>query len=166
LSEPESPEDADDDPDADVASSADDAPAVELTAEPTAEPAAEPDDQAESASAPDDEPEPEPEPAAPGPAADPGGASEESPFSVEGMLEALRQAKVGELLLSTISTLASVAYGKLELRDVAEAKTAIDAIGALVPLLAGQIDDGIRRDVDQALTNLRLAYADAVSNAQ
>jgi hypothetical protein len=163
LSEPESPEESDDDPDAEVASGADDTPAVE----PTDGPAAEPDEQAESSGpASGDEPGPGPEPAASGPSADPGGASAESPFSVEGMLEALRQAKVGELLLSTISTLASVAYGKLELGDVAEAKTAIDAIGALVPLLAGQIDDGIRRDVDQALTNLRLAYADAVSNAQ
>ncbi len=52
-------------------------------------------------------------------------------------MEALRQAKVGELLLSTVSTLASVAYGKLESSDLAEAKAAIDAIGALLPLLAG-----------------------------
>jgi hypothetical protein len=160
LSEPETPEEADDDPDADVASGAGETPDDPSAAEAAEQP--EQPEQPEPASA----DVPEPEPAAPDPGADPDDASAESPFSVEGMLEALRQAKVGELLLSTISTLASVAYGKLELGDVAEAKTAIDAIGALVPLLAGQIDDDIRRDVDQALTNLRLAYADAVSNAQ
>lgn len=94
------------------------------------------------------------------------GAVSEEAFSVEAMMQALRQAKVAELLISTISTLASVAYGKLEVPDLPEAKVAIDAIGALSPLLAGQVDDGIHRDVEQALANLRLAYADAVSKAQ
>ena len=86
--------------------------------------------------------------------------------SLEEMMESIRQAKVGQLLLSTVSTLASVAYGKLEVKDLPEAKVAIDAIGALLPLLEGQIEDGMRRDFDQALTNLRLAYADAVASAQ
>ncbi len=81
-------------------------------------------------------------------------------------MEALNKVKVSELLLSTVSTLASVAYGKLEGPDLPEAKAAIDAIGALLPLLAGQIDDGMLRDFQQALTNLRLAYADAVSSGQ
>jgi hypothetical protein len=86
--------------------------------------------------------------------------------SLEQMMESIRQAKVGQLLVSTISTFASVAYGKLELEDLPEAKAAIDAIGALVPLLEGQVDDGIRRDFGQALTNLKLAYADAVASAE
>jgi hypothetical protein len=86
--------------------------------------------------------------------------------SVTDLMDALRQVKVGELLLSTVSTLASVAYGKLESRDFAEAKTAIEAIRALLPVLEGQVEDGIRRDFEQALTNLQLAYADAVASAQ
>jgi hypothetical protein len=86
--------------------------------------------------------------------------------SLEQMMESIRQAKIGELLLSTVSTLASVAYGKLEIRDLPEAKVAIDAIGALLPLLEGQVDEGIRRDFEQALTNIRLAYADAVASAE
>ena len=53
------------------------------------------------------------------------------------MLETIRQAKVAPLVLSTVSTLASVAYGKLEPKDLPEAKAAIDAIDALLPLLAG-----------------------------
>jgi hypothetical protein len=81
-------------------------------------------------------------------------------------MDAIRQAKVSELLLSTVSTLASVAYGKLEVPELSEAKAAIDAIGAILPLLAGQVDSAILRDFDQALTNLRLAYADAVATAQ
>ena len=87
-------------------------------------------------------------------------------FSVEGLMDALRQAKVSELLLSTVSTLATVAYGKLEARDLGEAKAAIDAIGTILPLLSGELDPGLVREVDQALANLRLAYADAVSEAQ
>lgn len=86
--------------------------------------------------------------------------------SFEGIMDALRQAKVAELLLSTASTLASVAYGKLEAGDLSEAKAAIDAIGAILPQLAGQIDAGILRDFEQALANLRLAYVNAVAAGQ
>ena len=87
-------------------------------------------------------------------------------FGVEGLLSALQQARVAELLVSTVSTLASVAYGKLEGADLPESRLAIDAIGALVPLLSGQLEAGIVRDLEQALANLRLAYADAVAAAQ
>jgi hypothetical protein len=86
--------------------------------------------------------------------------------SMDDLMAALNQIKVGELLLSTVSTLASIAYGRLESRDLSEAKTAIDAIRALLPVLEGQVDDGIRRDFEQALTNLQLAYADAVASAE
>ena len=86
--------------------------------------------------------------------------------SMDDLMDALRQIKVGELLLSTVSTLASVAYGRLESRDLAEAKAAIDAIRALLPVLEGQVEDGMRRDFEQALTNLQLAYADAVASAE
>jgi len=95
------------------------------------------------------------------------GASPESidevQATLESMLGAIREAKVGELILSTVSTLASVAYGKLESRELGDARLAIDAVGALLPLLSGEIDDAIRRDFDQALTNLRIAYANAVA---
>ncbi len=117
-------------------------------------------------------PEPTDEPGAPvdaasGPVGE--GAVEpedELSSSLDGFMEALRQARVAELLLSTISTLASVGYGKLEHAELAEAKLAIDAVGALVPLLQDQLDAGIVREVEQALTDLRLAYADAIPKAQ
>ena len=51
------------------------------------------------------------------------------------------------------------------MKDLPEAKTAIDAIDALLPLLHGQVDEGILRDFEQALTNLKLAYADAVGSS-
>ena len=91
---------------------------------------------------------------------------EELTGAVEEMLETIRQAKVAPLILSTVSTFASVAYGKLEAKDLPEAKAAIDVIGALLPLLSSDVDEPIRRDFDQALTNLKLAYADAVTKAE
>ena len=84
---------------------------------------------------------------------------------VDEMLETIRQAKVGPLILSTVSTFASVAYGKLEANDLPEAKRAIDAIDALLPLVDDEAGAEIKRDFGQALSNLKLAYADAVSSA-
>ena len=96
-----------------------------------------------------------------------GTAADESGLpSLDDMMEAIRQASVAQLLLSTVSTLASVAYGKLEVRDLPETQRAIDAVGVLLPLLKGQVEDGILRDFEQALTNLKLAYADAVAPAE
>ena len=86
--------------------------------------------------------------------------------AVEDMLETIRQAKVAPLILSTVSTFASVAYGKLDANDLPEAKAAIDVIDALLPLLTNDVDEEIRRDFGQALTNLKLAYSDAVSAAE
>jgi hypothetical protein len=91
--------------------------------------------------------------------------AEELAGAVEDMLETIRQAKVAPLILSTVSTFASVAYGKLEAKDLPEAKAAIDVIDALLPLLTNDVDEEIRRDFGQALTNLKLAYANAVSAA-
>ena len=86
--------------------------------------------------------------------------------AVEDMLETIRQAKVAPLILSTVSTFASVAYGKLDAKDLPEAKAAIDVIDALLPLLSNDVDEEIRRDFGQALTNLKLAYANAVAAAE
>ena len=86
--------------------------------------------------------------------------------TLNAMFDAIRQAKVSELLLSTVTTLISVAYGKVELKELDEAKRAIDAIDALLPLLEGQVEDGMRRDLTQAVTNLKLAYAGGVGTAQ
>ena len=86
--------------------------------------------------------------------------------AVADMLETIRQAKVGPLVLSTVSTFASIAYGKLEAKDLAEAKAAIDVIDALLPLLGDDVDEDIRREFGQALTDLKLSYADAVAAAE
>jgi hypothetical protein len=82
---------------------------------------------------------------------------------MDDLMAAIRDIKVGQFLLSTVSTLASLAYGKLEGGEHAEAKAAIDSIRALLPVLEGQVEEPIRRDFQSALANLEVAYADAVS---
>jgi hypothetical protein len=83
--------------------------------------------------------------------------------SIEDLAQALRQIEIGQFLLSTVSTLASLAYGKLEQGELPQAKAAIDAIGALLPVLEGQVEEALLRDFQQALANLRITYADAAS---
>jgi hypothetical protein len=83
--------------------------------------------------------------------------------TIEDLAAALRQIEVGQFLLSTVSTLASLAFGKIEQGELPQAKAAIDAIGALLPVLEGQVDESLRKDFEHALANLRIAYADAAS---
>ena len=79
------------------------------------------------------------------------------------LAEAIRRIEVGEFLLSTVSTLASLAFAKIEQRELVQAKTAIDAISAVLPVLKGQVDDALLRDFERALANIQVTYADAAS---
>ena len=81
--------------------------------------------------------------------------------NAEELVEELRRAKVSDLLVQTSSLLASLAFGKLapDVRDLEQARLAIDALKAIAPLL----DEGPRRDVQQVVANLQLAYAEAAS---
>jgi hypothetical protein len=83
--------------------------------------------------------------------------------SAEELVAELRKAKVSDLLVHTCSLLASLAFGKLapDLRDLDQARLAIDALKALAPLL----EEGPRRDVQQVVANLQLAYADAAASS-
>ena len=82
--------------------------------------------------------------------------------TAEQVVEELRKVKVGELLVHTSSMLASLAYGKLapETRDLDDARLAIDALRALMPLLPETERGGIQ----QVVANLQLAYADAAAD--
>jgi hypothetical protein len=102
----------------------------------------------------------EPEPPAEEPRAKPG--DEELMRQVE---EELRKLKVSDLLVQTLYTLSSLGYRKLseEDRDLDQAKLAIEALRALVPVLEGTIGDDVIRDFRQVTANLQLAYADAAT---
>ena len=86
--------------------------------------------------------------------------------SLGDLMDTIRQLDVSQLLLTTVTTLLSVAYGKLEAGELGEAKTAIEAVRALLGVLTGAVEGDMRRDLEQALTNLQVAYADAVASAE
>jgi hypothetical protein len=77
------------------------------------------------------------------------------------VVDELRKLKVGDMIVSSASMLASLAYGKLapDLRDLDEARLAIDALRALLPL----VPEEHRRDIQEVVTNLQLAYAEAAT---
>ena len=87
------------------------------------------------------------------------GEGEQGEIDIEALQSQLAAFGVADFLVSAASTIASLAYAKLERRDLDEARKAIDALGALVPHLEGELAD----DLALALTRLQLAYADAVS---
>ncbi len=81
--------------------------------------------------------------------------------TAEQLVEELQKVKVADLLVHTSSMLASLAYGKLapDSRDLGDAQLAIEALRALLPLLP----DEHRSSIQQVVSNLQLAYADASS---
>ena len=84
----------------------------------------------------------------------------------EQLIEQIRQIKVTDMLLSSMSTIAQLGYAKLEpaSRDLGEAKLAIEALRALLPVLEHSVEEGIVRDFKQAVANLQLSYADAAES--
>jgi hypothetical protein len=87
----------------------------------------------------------------------------EEELSAEEILEHIRQMKVSDLLLSTISTVVQLGYAKLDPagRDLEQAKLAIESLRALVPVLEGSVPEEVLRDFNQVTANLQLAYAKA-----
>ena len=77
--------------------------------------------------------------------------------------EELKKLKVSDLLVQTLYTVSSLGYRKLseEDRDLDQARLAIEALRALVPVLEGSAPEELVRDFKQVTSNLQLAYADA-----
>ena len=92
--------------------------------------------------------------------------ADEEPIGEEELLAALRELKVSDLLVQTLSTVSSLAYDRLgeERRDLEQARLAIETLRALLPVLAGTIPPELARDFEQVTANLQLAYASAVAN--
>jgi hypothetical protein len=102
----------------------------------------------------------EPEPPADEAASQPKPSDEELLEQVE---EELRKLKVSDLLVQMLYTMSSLGYRKLsaEDRDLDQARLAIEALRALVPVLEGTVAEDVIRDFRQVTANLQLAYADA-----
>jgi hypothetical protein len=75
----------------------------------------------------------------------------------EELAEQLGSFDVEPFLVSIASTIASLAFAKLEKGDLAQAKVAIDALASLLPHIEGEL----KGDLQSALTQLQVAYVDA-----
>ena len=65
----------------------------------------------------------------------------EPELTPEQLIEQIKQLRVADLILSTVTTLAQIAYAKLEesSRDLDQARLAIDSIQVLLPKLEGHV---------------------------
>ena len=83
----------------------------------------------------------------------------------ERLIEVLAQLQVSDLLVQTLSTVASLAYHRLseEHRDLEQVRLAIEALRALLPVVADSLPPEIVRDLEQVTANLQVSYAGAVS---
>ena len=83
---------------------------------------------------------------------------------VQQLEEELRSLKVSDLLVQTLYTVSSLGYRRLssEDRDLDQARLAIEALRALLPVLEGSAPEELVRDFKQVTANLQLAYADAM----
>lgn len=92
-------------------------------------------------------------------------AEEPHEVTPEQLVEAIRQMKVSDLLISTIATVGQLGYAKLDpdARDLDQVRLAIEALKALVPVLEGAVEEQSIRDYNQLIANLQLAYASAAS---
>jgi hypothetical protein len=75
----------------------------------------------------------------------------------------LRQLKVSDLLLGMLASIVQLGYAKLGEGDDGEARVAIEALRALLPVLENTASADAVRDLRQATANLQLAYADHVN---
>jgi hypothetical protein len=92
-------------------------------------------------------------------------AEDEAPTEEE-LLEALDRIGVADVIVQALATTASIGFRRVspEARDLAQARLAIEALRALDPVLReGGVDEALIRDLEQARTNLQLAYAKAIS---
>jgi hypothetical protein len=85
---------------------------------------------------------------------------------VEQLQAELGRLKVSDLLLQTVYTISSLGYHRLsgENKDLEQARLAIEALKALLPVLEGAVAPDAVRDFNQVLANMQLAYASAVED--
>jgi hypothetical protein len=82
-----------------------------------------------------------------------------TPEQLQALQEQLASLAIEDFLVSAASTIASLAYAKLERGELDEAKQGIDALASLLPHVGGDI----RRDLSATLANLQVAYATAAT---
>ncbi len=94
-------------------------------------------------------------------------AEGETPTEKE-LLEALDRVAVADVLVQALATTISLGFHRVseDARDLPQARLAIESLRALEPVLReGGVEEALVRDLEQARTNLQLAYAKAVGEA-
>jgi hypothetical protein len=83
----------------------------------------------------------------------------------EQIIEEIKKLNVSDVLLSTVTTAAQLGYAKLDegTQDLEQARLAIEALSALIPLLDAHVPQELSRDLHSMLANLQLAYASAAA---
>ncbi|MDQ2984077.1 MAG: hypothetical protein M3R70_09170 [Actinomycetota bacterium] len=84
---------------------------------------------------------------------------------VEQLQAELKRLKVSDLLLQTLYTVSSLGYHRMsgEDKDLEQARLAIEALRALLPVLESSVPEEALRDFNQVMTNMQVAYATAAS---
>jgi hypothetical protein len=79
----------------------------------------------------------------------------------------LAKLNVSDLLIQTVYTVSSLGYHRLsgDAKDLEQARLAIEALKALMPVLEDSIPAEALRDFHQVLANLQLAYASAAAES-
>jgi hypothetical protein len=91
--------------------------------------------------------------------------SESDQELIEQLQAELRRLKVSDLLVQTLYSVSSLGYHRLsgDDKDLDQARLAIEAMKALLPVLEGTVSADALRDFNQVLANMQLAYASAMS---
>jgi hypothetical protein len=81
------------------------------------------------------------------------------------LAEELRKIKVSDLVVQNAVALIQLGFIRIagEQRDLAQARLAIDTLRALEPILREQVSVEMADELQGAVTNMQLAFADAVS---
>lgn len=79
--------------------------------------------------------------------------------------EQLRKIKVSDLVVQNAVALIQLGFIRIsdEQRDLAQARLAIDTLRALEPIIREQISAEMADELQGAVTNMQLAFADAVN---
>ena len=98
----------------------------------------------------------------------PAGPSKDEQELIDQLQAELSRLKVSDLLLQTVYTISSLGYHRLsgESKDLEQARLAIEALKALLPVLEGSAPDDAVRDFNQVLANMQLAYAAAAAEGE
>ena len=91
--------------------------------------------------------------------------AEDETASEKELLDALDRVGVADVLVQALATTVSLGFRRVseDARDLSQARLAIESLRALEPVLReGGVEEALIRGLEQARTNLQLAYAKAV----